>query len=89
MSNTAIKTNQTAASVVQGVVMPGPINAVTSRYKFSNISWLKGDLQQCVLRAAVDWKNFQSAENSQALYMAVLAMLGEEPENIHLLDGES
>lgn len=64
-------------------------NTVTARYKFSNISWLKGDLQQCVLRAAVDWKNFQSADNSQALYMAVMAMLGEEPENIHLLDGES
>jgi hypothetical protein len=69
--------------------MPGPSNAVTSRYKFSNIAWIKGGLQQVVLRAAVDWKTLQSAENAQALYLAVLAMLGEEPENIHFLDGES
>jgi hypothetical protein len=74
---------------VECLVVPGPTTAETSKYKFGNISWIKGDLQQCVLRAAVDWKNFQSAENAQALYMSVLAMLGEEPENIHLLDGES
>ena len=89
MSNVATKIDQPAASVVQGVVMPGPSNAVTSRYKFSGICWIKGDLQQVVLRAAVDWYRFQSADNEHALYMAVMAMMGEEPENIHLLDGES
>lgn len=41
------------------------------------------------LRAAVDWYRFQSAENAHSLYMATMAMMGEEPENIHLLDGES
>ena len=89
MSNAATKTNQTAATAVQGVVMPGPSNAVTSRYKWSNIHWMKGAPQQVVLRAAVDWYRFQSAENAHSLYLAVMAMMGEEPENIHLLDGES
>ena len=88
MSNLARDLDQTAKLVTENRVLPPLSYAVTSKYKFSNISWLKGDLQQCVLRAAVDWKNFQSAENTQSLYMAVLAMLGEEPENIHLLDGE-
>lgn len=85
MNNAALNIEHISAPVV----VPGPSNAVTSKYKFSNISWLKGDLQQCVLRAAVDWQRFQSAENAHALYMAVMAMQGIEPENIHLLDGES
>jgi hypothetical protein len=74
---------------LETLVMPGSTTAETSKFKFSNILWLKGDLQQCVLRAAVDWMRFQSAENTHALYMAVLAMQGLEPENIRLLDGES
>lgn len=74
---------------VQGVVMPPHSFQDEFRYKWSNISWMKGDLQQVVLRAAVDWYRFQSVHNEHALYMAVMAMMGEEPENIHLLDGES
>jgi hypothetical protein len=81
--------NEGSKSAVERLVVPGPTTAETSKFKFSNISWLKGDLQQCVLRAAVDWQRFQSAENAQALYVAVMAMQGLEPENIHLLDGES
>jgi hypothetical protein len=86
MINTAKKNDQTVESDVNDISSTRYSHIAATRYKFSNISWIKGDLQQCVLRAAVDWKNFQSAENSHALYMAILAMLGEEPENIHLLD---
>jgi hypothetical protein len=77
MRNTATNIGHTDSTVVHDANAHS--NAITSRYKFSNIAWLKGGLSQCVLRAAVDWKNFQSAENANSLYMAVLAMTGEEP----------
>jgi hypothetical protein len=86
MSNKAGNTDHSGGQV-HPMVMPIRDWQQENKYKFSNIFWLKGDLQQCVLRAAMDWQKFQSAENTHALYMAVMAMQGIEPENIHLLDG--
>jgi hypothetical protein len=57
-----------------------------NEYKNSNVSFLQSSLTNNVLRASVDWKNFQSLENAQALYLAVIAMMGEKPEVPYELD---
>jgi hypothetical protein len=59
-----------------------------NRFKNSKVSFIPNENSNKVLLAAIDWKNFQSLENAQALYMSVLKMLGEKPENIHMLDNE-
>lgn len=52
---------------------------ITSRFKFSGIAWMKNRPSDDVINAAIDWKNFQSEDNANALYLAVLRLLGEEP----------
>jgi hypothetical protein len=55
-------------------------------YKNSNVAFIRTDAANAVLLAAVDWKNYQSLENANALYLAVIAMLGETPQVPYELD---
>lgn len=66
-------------SAVERLVMPYQTTRETSRFKFSGMAWMKNRPSDDVINAAIDWKNFQSAENANALYFAVLRLLGEEP----------
>jgi hypothetical protein len=54
--------------------------------KNSGIGFIPNKLTNSVLRAAVDWKRFQSSTNATALYLAVVAMMGETPEVPYELD---
>jgi hypothetical protein len=51
-----------------------------NKWKHSNISFLSSSKTDAVLRAAIDYKNFQSLENGHALYIATLDLLGEKPD---------
>lgn len=79
MAETYSKISAGDSVQVEPIVMPVPTAEVTSRFKFSGMVWMKNRPSDDVINAAIDWKNFQSSENANALYFAVLRMLGEDP----------
>ena len=51
-----------------------------NEYKNGNLVYLHNELTNKVLLAAIDWQRFQSDQNAQALYLAVLKMQGLKPD---------